>query len=424
MSIRVCLINPPHPYLRQPRAQAPLGLLYIAAALREASVPVTLVDLSAHKYTEDFELPDAEVYGLTGTVLDRRPCMVVTEHIRRWFPTAKVVIGGPITLTPEYLGVPVDAMVKGEGEREILRVLLDYPELKPVYQAERILDLDSLPFPARDMVPVIGGNVFAFNKNYLPGGSTVIITSRGCPYNCAFCASPGIWNRRVIFRNVANVLAEVADVIERFGVRQLRFSDDTLTLKRRRLSELCAGLKQRDVVWRASIRVVPNSLEMFQEMYDGGCREVSFGVESADDNVLRVLRKGVTAEDNRTAILNAKRAGMVVRILFMTGTPGETAATTDTNIRFLEEMKDSYDTVALTNFIPIPGSAIVSAPEDFDCDVVCDDVDRFNFYMWGPEGLNEWEEFIRLHHLDPDVLKDNKERLRQYVVQSGKSNTG
>jgi anaerobic magnesium-protoporphyrin IX monomethyl ester cyclase len=423
--MKICLVNPPHPYLKQPTAQAPLGLMYIAATFRMLGAEVNFLDLSDRHYEDDFNFPEAELYGLTGTVLDRKPCSVVAERIKAQQPKSRIVIGGPISLTPTLIRCPeIDCIVQGEGETIAQQLVTDFPHLAPTYQAPRVMDLDSVPFPARDLVKNLGGNVFAFNKNYKGDGSTVIITSRGCPFNCSFCASPGIWKRKVTFRSVANVLAEVDEIVNKYGIYQLRFSDDTLTLREGRLQELCMGLNKYGVIWRASIRTRPNSLEMFREMYDSGCREVSFGVESGDPDVLHVLRKGNSVEDNYQGIVNAKKAGLVVRILFMIGTPGESEQTVPRNIKFLDSVHKHYDTVALTNFLPIPGSAIADTPEDFDCTVLESNIDEFNFYMWGPQGLNEWKSFIHLHSLSDPLFQRNKELMRKYIIESGKSNQG
>jgi radical SAM superfamily enzyme YgiQ (UPF0313 family) len=163
---------------------------------------------------------------------------------------------------------------------------------------------------------------------------------------------------------------------------------------------------------------------MFKIMHDSGCREVSFGVESGDQDVLRTLRKGNTVEDNYHGIVNAKKAGMVVRILFMIGTPGEGEQTVSRNLEFLDSVHDYYDTVALTNFLPIPGSAIADTPEKFDCEVLESNIDEFNFYMWGPTGLNEWKDFIKINSLSPQQQRANKDKMRGYIIASGKSNHG
>ena len=424
--MRVVLINPPHPYLKDPTSQAPLGLLYVAAALEKQGVPVTITDLATRSYDEEYDIPEADLYGFTGTIIDRVPITKVAQQIKARNPDALTLVGGPISLAADQLDRQyIDSVVVGEGEHVIFDVLEDAQssgKIQPVYRAERITDLDALPHPARHLIEHQGGNIFAYGKNYKDGGSAVIITGRGCPYNCAFCASPGIWRRKVVYRSVPGVLAEVDELQSKYDIHQLRFSDDTFTLKKERVFEMCQGLKERDVRWRASIRTVPHDLDMFQAMYDGGCREVAFGVESFDPDVLKKMLKKATPDDNAQAIRNAHEAGLTVRVLFMIGTPGESERTVDLNIEALDQLP--YDTIALTNFIPIPGSAIADYPEDFGCIIRDTDIDHYNFYLWGPEGENKWRDLISLDDLSDDKLRDNRERMKQYVIQSGKVNRG
>lgn len=157
-------------------------------------------------------------------------------------------------------------------------------------------------------------------------------------------------------------------------------------------------------------------------MYEAGCREVSFGVESADQDVLNRLQKGTTVEENRLALVNAKKAKLVVRILFMIGTPGETEQTVDHNIAFLKSL--NFDTIALTTFIPIPGSAIANDPAAFGCKILDTNIDHYNFYLWGPDGENKWQDLIALDTLTPEQIQVNRERMKQFVIESGKSNQG
>jgi len=233
--------------------------LYIAAAVRERGFSVSFIDLSDRHYEDDFELPDAEIYGLTGTVLDARSCHVVANKIKKRDKWAKVILGGPITLSPKHIDRSLfDSLVVGEGEHIIFEILRDFPRLAGMYRASRIEDLDSLPFPARDLLEgQLGGDVFANRENYFEGGSTVFVTSRGCPYDCVFCASPRLWGRHLIYRSPEKIAEEIDEVSLKFGVRQFRFSDDTVTANQNQLQGLSELLQWQDVAWRASIRVKP-----------------------------------------------------------------------------------------------------------------------------------------------------------------------
>lgn len=424
----LCLINPPHPYLTQPKAQAPLGLLYIAASVRKKGYPVSYLDLSDRKVADitPKDIPEADIYGLTGTMLDAEACNLMAWKLKENDPKCKVIIGGPVTITSHLINDKyIDSIVSGEGEFVIFDVLDDYPNVKPLYMAKRILNLDTVPFPARDLIDgKLGGDVFVGRKSHYGNESTVFCTSRGCPFNCAFCASPYIWNRKVTYRSAHNIALEMMDVVEKFGVRQFRFSDDNLTTDVKRLYDLCDRMKGWDIAWRASIRVRPRMLKMFKKMKEAGCVEVCFGIESFDDTVLMVLNKSAKSWENVEAIENAKAAGLDVRVLMMTGTPGESVATTDINIKYLEKLKGKFDALAVTNFAPLPGTAVAKDPFKHRCEIMNEDVENMNLCLYGPEGMNEWKTLIRPFGMTIEELEKSKAKMLEYVIATGKSNHG
>lgn len=431
---KVCLINPPHPYLTNPGSQAPLGLLYIASMLRQRGFEFDFLNLTDKVIKEGFEddrdgiyFPEAHVYGITGTILDVKSVHQVARKIRKQHEGVRIILGGPITLSPQYIDDSlIDALCIGEGEYEIFNILKDYPRFKRQYVAERIKDLDVLPFPARDLLgDHLGDSVFVGGKSHYSGGTTVIATSRGCPFNCVYCASPKIWKRKLVYRSPENIREEVKEIVEKHGVRQLRFSDDNVTCNKYMLDELCGCLEDYKIAWRASIRVNPHNIEIFEKMKRGGCAEVCFGIESFDQNVLDALRKRVTVEDNKEAIINAKKSGLDVRILFMTGTPGERTDTVDKNIEALEEIKDYYDGIAITNFTPLPGSFVADDPVRCGCELMGEhNIEKYNLCLWGPEGRNTWVNHVRPVGLTCEQLTNNKERMVEYVLNTGRSNHG
>ena len=288
--------------------------------------------------------------------------------------------------------------------------------------------LDALPLPARDLIDVIGGDVFARGQHFDGSRmSTVIISSRGCPFDCAFCASRPIWDGRVTKRSVESVLAEVEAVRDECGIREFRFADDTMNLDRKRLEAICAGLRRLDVFWRCSVRAAISDYDTFRMMHDSGCREISPGIETADQRVLDFLCKGTKVEDNRNLINWATRAGLYVRVLLMIGTPGEHPDTPEINRDFLATI--DYHMVSLTQFRPVPGSAIWRDPARFDCRILDRDVERYNFYFWrrGDDGTSEpapIESVIETDRLSRAHLVDNMRRMREYVLATGKCNTG
>lgn len=429
MKPSLCLVNPPHKYLSNPGAQAPLGLLYIAANVRRKGFDVSFADLSARGVLDVDEYAGHQVYGITGTVLDLTTVNLVAKQVKRENRNAKVVVGGPVVLSRKYIDMDaVDVVVFGEGERSMVDLMRAYPRIDGTCYSGRITDLDELPFPARDLIDgALGGNVFAGNKEHYGSESTVFCTSRGCPFACAYCASPKLWSRKVTYRSAANIADEMAHVIDWHGVRQFRFSDDNLTTDIKRLYELCDMMEGWDVAWRASIRVRPRGVSMFEKMRRAGCVEVCFGIESGDDEVLRTVGKGTTVRENREAIHNAKEAGLDVRILMMTGIPGETKHTYGRNVKFLESVADSYDAVAVTNFTPLPGTMIAEAPSQYGCRIAegNGNFGAYNLCLYGPDGnRNEWKNHVLLDSMTEDELTNHKMAMVEYIESTGKANHG
>jgi radical SAM superfamily enzyme YgiQ (UPF0313 family) len=190
--------------------------------------------------------------------------------------------------------------------------------------------------------------------------------------------------------------------------------------------EMCRLLAGRKIAWRASIRVRPNDLEMFTAMKGAGCAEVCFGIESGCPEVLSALKKGASLRDNIEAVRNAKNAGLTVRLLMMCGCPGETLRTVDRNIQYLETVYDSYDTIALTNFVPLPGTQVANDPAATGCEILDDGrkIENFNLCFWGPGGRNKWKNLVRPVGLTEAQLTESKQRMVEYVLSTGKLNEG
>ena len=371
--VDLLLVNPPRPYLVAPHAQAPLGLLYLGAAAEAEGLSVRIHNMAgagANQY--DWDIPPAGVYGLTGSFLDVTMVNVLAGEIKRRYPDAGVVVGGPISLSAGELEKDfIRTVVHGEAELAVADIMsgeTPWDFLAPVPD-----DLDSLPFPARRLWPgPLGGNVFLGGANYFGGGSATIITTRGCPFSCAFCAGPALASRKVRKRSPSSVVAEMEVCARDFGIRQFRFSDEFLTAAGPHVDGICEGILRSKVLKhgdgdarRASIGVNPHEVSMFKLMKAAGCREVSLGIESADPEVLALISKKGTPADGLAALESARAAGVKTRALLMVGTPGETPATLRHNLVFIRTAP--FDGLAVTMFTPIPGCEIARDPRKFKC---------------------------------------------------------
>lgn len=424
--IDVCLIYLPKPYLKQPDAQQPLGLLYIADSLEKAGKKVVIQNYTKYSCNEiKYFLPKAKLYGITATSLELPYANKVARIIKTLRHDATVIIGGPGTLHKDLIDLEyVDTIVKGEGE-EIIKHLLENVETDKknarCYQSSPV-NVDKYT-PARHLIKNQGGNIFAFDKNYYPGGSTVILSSRGCPFPCAFCSAPALtYQKKVRFRNPLNIREEIQSVIKDYGIRQFRFSDDMFTASKEHVFNVCNAIGDLDIAWRISCRVKPISDDILKAMKEAGCKELSFGIESFDNDVLKGLKKHTTAEDNQKALKLAHKHGFTTRILFMIRTPFQTRKTIALNKYYIKRVP--YDIIACTAFIPIPGCDIWNNPDNYNIEILDKDIEKYNFYMYGPDGRRKIDKIINIKGRDINEYHKESEDFRDWIENIGKVNKG
>jgi len=413
------LLYLPKPYLRNPDAQNPLGLLYLAASLLKNGKTVDLKNY-AHMSDEAAieDLPPAHLYGITATSLEILHANRFAAKIKQKYHGAKVVIGGPGTYAQEFIDPTViDSVCFGDGEYAILDMLEDAKnnQLKPVYYADPIHDLDALPIPARHLIKDHqGGDIFAYGKKYAEGQSTIIISSRGCPMHCAFCSAPALtYNNALRFRSPQKIAEEIRHVKENYNVKMFRFSDDFFTANRKRVFELCDAIGPEDVSWRISCRVKPLDVDMVRAMKAAGLKEMSFGIESADPIVLEGLKKQATPEDNVKALELSAKEGITSRALMMIRTPFQRPETIKLNKEFLTNTP--IDIVAVTSFVPIPGCDVWANPDDYNIEILNRDLDRYNFYFFGPSGRLPIEKIFRIKDRDIDEFHRESEEFRDWL---------
>ena len=435
-STRINLVYLPHPYLNDPIAQLPLGILYVASSLKKNNYRVIVSNLSSYKSNSEAiqSLKEADVFGITITSLELIQANEFAKELKTRFPKCKIILGGAGTFTPEYIDWNyIDSICQGEGEITILEMIKDAKSnsLKRIYKGIVVKDLDSIPYPDRESIGTLklGGHIFANHKTYdktfsvdfKNKGTTTIITSRGCPFKCSFCAAPAI-NYNMRFRNPKEVYKEIKYLYDKYKIKQYRFSDEMFTANPKHVKEVCELIKPLGLVWRISARVKPLSLDILKTMRSAGCMEISFGVESFDNDVLKVLNKGTTAQDNLKAIYMAKKAGMMVRILFMIRTPGQTPNTIKRNIECLTGL--DYDTIAVTSFVPLPGSEIWNNPDKFNVEILNKNLEDYNFYFFGSSGKNKLKDIIKLKDRSLKELNEESEYFRQWIEANGRINRG
>jgi radical SAM superfamily enzyme YgiQ (UPF0313 family) len=185
-----------------------------------------------------------------------------------------------------------------------------------------------------------------------------LIGSRGCPFNCTYCASPAFWGKTVRFRSAGNIFEEIALLVKDFQIREIQLLDDTFTVAEGRLIDLCELLLRADfrISWSCNSRVDSIDDGLLKLMKAAGCHSISYGIESADMEMLGRIKKRISLDQARKAIALTKRNAITCRASFMFGNPGETSETMETTVRFaLESMADF---VVFNIIRPYPGTEV------------------------------------------------------------------
>ncbi len=359
----------------------PLGTLYVAASLRQAGHEVRFFNGAFQSHEQIMAGLAAfapRIVGLYATAFGWHKAVRTAAEVRRELPGACIVAGGPY---PAYAGAQClreapqfDAVVIGEGEDVMVELaarlgrgedlaglaglafrrgdeVLENPA-RPL-----ILDLDRLPFPARDLLDDAAA--------YVPPAATyrrapvaVMITSRGCNRRCIFCFQLDRARRHGIrYRSVDSVIAEIRQLAAE-GYREIKFLDDTLAADRARALEIARRIRAErlGLSWFASACVHQVDRELLEAFRAAGCWAVLFGAESGVQKNLDALRKGITLEQTRRAVREARAAGLRVHTPFLFGIPGETYEEGLETIRFACELDP--DLASFHALTPFPGSEL------------------------------------------------------------------
>jgi len=429
--MKIVFVETPSPWLVRRDMHVPLGPLYLATILKREGYDVRFARPAKKEDFADFR--DADIICMSGTTLEYPMNVECAVWTREHFPDIKIFIGGSHA-TAMYQDVvcnkSFNAVCVGEGESVILDMVRDVKrdELKSIYFSNGLTeDLDAIPFPDRTLIEGdYGRNIFVNRKSYNSRGSESLVTSRGCSFNCAFCATHSMWNGRTRYRSIENIISEIKQIVESTGRKQFGLWDDNLTLNRKRCLELCEAFKELGIIWRCLVRADKLAPEICEAMALAGCREIWPGIESGDQRVLDFLDKHIDTEKMLEGCRNAKKAGLKIKVLFMMGTPGERADTPELNRDYIRRL--DFDMITLSTFTPLPGSPIWNNPGKYNCKILSMDFRKYNQYNWIMKNEKkverEYEPMIHNKFLTIEQMKGNAERMKAYVEETGRYNRG
>lgn len=430
---------------------APLGLGYLAASARQAGHGVEVYAPGAGGSHDEvlarIETGRPDVVGLSVTTPYYAAARRLVEAIRSGFPRVVVALGGahPTALPERTLReLPAHVAVIGEGEHTLVEILdrlnggdreLDgIPGtahrsaggvvLSPA--RPRVEDLDTLPLPARDLLPPLRSQrPTPASYRRLPLG--VLVTSRGCPFRCTFCDT-SVSGHHFRARSPAAVCAEVEHLVREHGAREIRFFDDDFAHDRSRVLAICDRLRhlRPRVPWTCLMNAHEADPDLLGAMRGAGCWQVLYGIESASPAVLERLRKPLTPERARRAIRIAKEAGLSVRADFLVGTPGESLAEMRETVEFA--IRCRVDLAHFNKFMPYPGTALyeelVAAGHSFDFEGNWSDTDH-GAAVYRPDGIapEEYSAFLdesyRRFYLRPSHVIRSAASIRSLTQAKG-----
>lgn len=383
MTMTILLLNPPA-FLEGKPTIPPLGLAYIAAVLREKQFQVKIVDfdLERKKFSllEDFiDRERPELVGISALTLQVENAYAMARRIKARLPNCRVVIGGPHPSslpesTLEESGGAIDIVVVGEGEYRLLDIArdVDLQTIKGIVYKKNgdyirtpasppIADIDLLPLPARDLLPISQYSGWGPLKA-LP--TTHLIASRGCPYDCIFCSEKSVFGKTHRARNPLKIVDEIEHLMQRYGMKEVAFYDDLFTLRKKQVLAICQEIIQRKIAvqWKTLSRVDTVNLDMLQAMKSAGCWLISYGFESGSQTILDNIRKRQTVDQCLKAAAWTRQAGIKVYGFFMIGNVGETEETVCDTIHFARKLGPDYFQFTIVR--PDPGSYLFNQHKD------------------------------------------------------------
>lgn len=417
--IKIYLFTPPHTIIErydEKIAKAagnvpPLGILYIASVLRKNGFKVFVSDGSKEDYGAILkkirkERPD--IVGIsTMTFLWNRTKQII-DDIKKILPETFIVVGGshPTVFKKKCLieSPFLDAVVVGEGEYTMLDLAknlekrsfestkgLIYRRKNKIFENPSrplIKNLDSIPFPARNLI-----NIFDYipaPEEYKKLPMATMMSSRGCPFKCIFCSR--LAGSYVRFRSPKSLIDEIKELVEDYKIKEIQFHDDTFTIDRERVIKFSKLIKEEklDIRWSVNSRVDTVDKKLLKVMEDAGCWKIFFGIESLSQKSLNTLKKGITISQIFNAVKWSKEVGIETETSFMFGVPVNTFSD---SIKMIEDIKRLNPDYAIFFLLtPFPGTELYHNVEKYG-KLVSNNFDDFTTHkaVFVPYGMTKEE---------------------------------
>lgn len=448
--MKVTIIAPPYPLEEAPSPS--LGLSYVASAFENAGAEVRVIDYIVSEYTpeklkrslDEFQ-PD--IIGATAVTMNFPVAADIIITAKKYAPKAITMMGGPhvsfdavntLNTYPE-----IDVIVIGEGERTIEEIVdffngrRNWPEIKGIaYRRnglveiteprELIEDLDTLPLPARHLLPL--------SRYQALGFPVTMITGRGCPYSCIFCLGRRMVGRKPRQRKASLVVDEIEQILS-YGFSRINIADDLFTANKQKVRDVCEEIKKRHLKfdWTAFARVNTVDRDSLRLMKETGCDCVSFGIESGNQEMLKRIKKGITLKHAENAVQLCKEIGIMPHASFIVGLPGESPETLKDTAAFSKKLDILYGYHYLA---PFPGTTVREQIDDYDLQILTNDWSQYDANRaivrtsvlspedmtafvdeYEKEFMRDWEEMVQGYRQGTNNLEDDLRVAGHYRMQ-------
>ena len=379
--MKVLFVNPPQTaskYKFMGVIAPPLGIAYMAGVLQENNIDVEILDASA----EDMDFKDVEkellkrkpdLVALTALTPTIGRALETAQVVKETLPDSIVVMGGyhPTFNFIETLeDENVDIVIRGEGEyimlnlvqalenqcslHDVKGIVFEDKNSKEIVvnpEAPLIQNLDELPFPALNLLPMDKYRLLDMDTHM-----TTMITTRGCPMQCSFCSSAAMHGKKIRERSVENIVDEIEYLKTNYDIDTIAFMDDTFTLKKRKVMAICDEILKRniEIMWGCTSRVDTLDEKLLKKMKEAGCITIFIGVESADQQQLDNICKNTTIAKIENAFKIARKLKIRTIASVALGMPGDTKEIMNKTVKFVHKLKPNYAIYSLAT--PYPGT--------------------------------------------------------------------
>lgn len=379
--MKVLFVNPPQTaskYKFMGVIAPPLGIAYMAGVLQENNIDVEILDASA----EDMDFKDVEkellkrkpdLVALTALTPTIGRALETAQVVKETLPDSIVVMGGyhPTFNFIETLeDENVDIVIRGEGEyimlnlvqalenqsslHDVKGIVFEDKNSKEIVvnpEAPLIQNLDELPFPALNLLPMKKYRLLDMDTHM-----TTMITTRGCPMQCSFCSSAAMHGKKIRERSIENIVDEIEYLKTNYDIDTIAFMDDTFTLKKRKVMAICDEILKRniEIMWGCTSRVDTLDEKLLKKMKEAGCITIFIGVESADQQQLDNMCKNTTIAKIENAFKIARKLKIRTIASVALGMPGDTKEIMNKTVKFVHKLKPNYAIYSLAT--PYPGT--------------------------------------------------------------------